>query len=230
MYAYFFPVDILKQAWKMLISKEGFFLFLINFVIFFFSGIIILVSSLLILGPAAYLLQNPALFSGIVVFLLYFLFIDVVLVFILCEQYIMLICIERIFLKKYPLFGIKMFEGESTRFIYYVKTVLFSAMKVMVGCLCFVIPGIKAFFQYMLSGIISVFTFSDHKEIEKILEESKRITQGKLLPLASLVISSLLALFISEWVIGQIFTQFFLMPFLSLLVTLSLVLFCKQYK
>ena len=199
----FFPQEILLEGFKLLKTKSGWVLIGLNFLFFLVFGFVTLVAGIIILGPAAMLLREPHMMSGILVFFLSLIFIEIVVLFVILEQFVILACLQHHFLNKKPIFSMEAFKNDGPRFMLYVKSCLFVLVKVCVGLLMLIVPGIQAFFRYMFVGPISVFEYGNHKTSDDILRRSEELTYHHWQQLASLFVMMCVLLFVLNFLEAQ---------------------------
>lgn len=195
--------------------------------LFFVMGIVTFITGILISGPALLLLKELEIMSSIVLFLLFLIFIEVVILFFIVEQFVILVCLSRYFQKQAPIFNFKIFEGEMPRFMLYIKGCLFALVKICVGFLMLIVPGVRACFRYFFVGPIAVFEYREALTSDEILEKSVKLTEGKFLRLASLIIALFLFSFGSHFIFGKMIAHFILLPPLVTYFTICVVFFYK---
>jgi len=174
------------------------------------------------------LLREPEIMSGILVFFLSLIFIEIVILFVIFEQFVILACLARHFQKQQPLFSIKAFQDDMPRFMLYLKSCMYALVKICVGLLLFVVPGVQAFFRYLLVGAIAIFEFDENKTSEQILEKSEQLTKGKLVAFASLFFAFFLILLGVDALLGRVVMQLIVGPVISTYFTICVVLYYKK--
>ncbi len=226
----FFPKQLFKDGWYLFFSKTGLILMGINGVYFLLFGVITLGIGIFTLGPAAFLLGDLEIVSGILAFFLILIFIEIVFLLIFLEVYVMMFCLYRYDQKQVPMFNYYVFDGQMPRFLLYFKSCLYASVKVAIGLLLLIVPGVQAFFRYVMVGPVAVFEFKEKETAEAILEKSATMTKGKFLSLAVLIFGFLIILVILNFILGRMMTQFFVLPILFTYLMICLFLFYKNPK
>ena len=223
-----FPTAVLRESFLLLKSRSGLILLLINVLFFLLFGLLTLVSSILILGPAALLMKNPHILSGVLVFFLMLLFIEMVIAFVIFEQFVILVALMRTYDHQKPMISLDVLRSEGGRFGLYLKSCLFALLKICVGLFMFIVPGIQAFVKYLMVGPIAIFEYGENKRSSQILEKSEEITRGHILHLFSFVLALFLTALLLNYLLGRVFTQLVMFPVLMTYFTLGVVVYYKR--
>ena len=221
-------LEILKEGFFVLKSRDGGILILINFIFFLIFGLVTLISGILILGPAAMLLKDPHVVSGVLVFFLLLLFIEVVVLFVVFEQFIILTCLYRIYEHHAPIFTLTLFQEEKERFLLYIKSCLTVLVKICIGLILFILPGLRAFFRFLFIGPISIFEYQGQLTADETLKRSENLTEPHFWLLVLGGILFIVILFLSHLILGQLLTQLVLMPVLATYLTICIVILYRR--
>lgn len=223
-----FPVDVLKQGWAQLVTRQGAILILINA---FFAGVFglgSLISKVLIFGPAILVFQDSVLLFWVIFPVLYMIFFFILFTFGAVTHFVVLFCVSRWETK--PLVSFEALKQEKERLGFYLKSAFYTLSQIVAGLLSGIIPGIKYFFNFFFICPLIIFDYQPAVTIQEILNTCGHRMEHRRQEFFYFLTSNILLYVISLLLFGEAVTQLLLVPLLFTYFSLCLVIYYKRSK